>query len=78
VEQRCALRSVLYDPNEYLEETRARLRRDGNEVADIRLTTGPVIIGSRAKFRLRWMATKVNLLRSSPMPPEPRPRGLRD
>jgi hypothetical protein len=48
-------------PNEYLEETRARLRRDGNEVAEVEFPDGPVVVGTQSKFRLRWLATKLHL-----------------
>jgi hypothetical protein len=48
-------------PSEYLEETRARLRRDGNEVAEVPFTGGPVLVGTQLKFRLRWLASKLHL-----------------
>lgn len=48
-------------PDDYLEETRARLSRDGNKVAEVQFPGGPVVVGSQAKFRLRWFATKLNL-----------------
>src|ERR1700677_2208559 len=48
-------------PSEYLEETRARLRRDGNEVAEVQFSGGPVVVGYQSKFRLRWLATKLHL-----------------
>jgi hypothetical protein len=48
-------------PSEYLQETRARLRRDGNEVADVQFTGGPVVVATQSEFRLRWLATKLHL-----------------
>jgi len=48
-------------PSEYLEETRARLRRDGNEVVEVEFSGGPVLVGTQSKFRMRWLATKLHL-----------------
>jgi len=48
-------------PSEYLEETRPRLRRDGNEVAEVQFPGGPVVVGTQSQFRLRWLATKLYL-----------------
>ncbi|MDQ7904990.1 levansucrase [Phytohabitans sp. ZYX-F-186] len=46
----------------YIQATAARLAADGCEVSTEDWHGTPVLVGYRADFRLRWMATKLHLL----------------
>jgi hypothetical protein len=48
-------------PEDFLSNTRSRLKADGNSVSEGDLPSGPVTIGYQGKFRWMWIATKLNL-----------------
>ncbi|BCB76179.1 hypothetical protein GCM10022251_68510 [Phytohabitans flavus] len=48
--------------NAYIRATAARLKADGCEVYTEDWSGTPVLVGYRADFRLRWMATKLHLM----------------
>lgn len=48
-------------PEEYLSLIAERLRADGAEVTTEYFRGTPAVVGYRSEFRLRWMATKLNL-----------------
>ena len=48
-------------PDEYLKLVEARLSAEGATVTKEDFNGIPAVIGYRPKFRLRWMATKLNL-----------------
>jgi len=37
------------------------LRRDGNAVAEVQFPSGPIVVGTQSKFRLIWLASRLNL-----------------
>lgn len=49
------------NPQEYLDTVADRLRGDGAAVDTAVLPGGEALVGYRSQFRLRWMATKLNL-----------------
>ncbi|MGH9280629.1 MAG: levansucrase [Acidimicrobiales bacterium] len=49
------------DAAQYVQHTRQRLLADGNEVSDVVLRGGAVLIGYQSQFKMRWMATKLHL-----------------
>jgi hypothetical protein len=48
-------------PEDYLALVDARLRADGAAVTTEQLPNEQALVGYRSQFRLRWMATKLNL-----------------
>jgi hypothetical protein len=47
--------------DEYIKEVASRLRADGAEVTTESIRDLTTLVGYRAQFRMRWMATRVNL-----------------
>jgi hypothetical protein len=48
-------------PEEYIELVATRLRAEGAEVGTTEFRGVTALVGYRPKFRLRWMATRLNL-----------------
>ena len=48
-------------PDEYIEVVASRLRADGAEVSAESIGGLTTLVGYRSQFRLRWMATRLNL-----------------
>jgi hypothetical protein len=48
-------------PAEYLDQVSKRLRADGVAVTTAAIGGSTAVVGYRAKFRLAWMATRLNL-----------------
>jgi hypothetical protein len=48
-------------PDEYIKDVASRLRADGAEVTTENIRDLTTLVGYRSQFRLRWMATRVNL-----------------
>jgi hypothetical protein len=48
-------------PEEFLASSVSNLQLDGFAVTQVELPSGPATIGYQGKFRLRWVATKLNL-----------------
>ncbi len=46
---------------ERVELIRQRMDEDGNEVSQVQLAGGSVLVGYQSKFRWKWMATKIHL-----------------
>jgi hypothetical protein len=48
-------------PDEYAAAAAAaRMEEDGNVVSRVDLAEGPSVVGYRAQFRVRWLATKLH------------------
>jgi len=59
----CGASGIVWpvNPQEYVDAVADRLRGDGAAVSTEVLPGGEALVGYRSQFRLRWMATKLNL-----------------
>jgi hypothetical protein len=49
-------------PEQYVEQVRRRMAEQGYSPGTAELPGGPVLVGVRSQFKLRWMATKLHLV----------------
>lgn len=66
------------ESQEYMDAVADRLQGDGTTVSMELLPRGEALVGYRSQFRLRWMATKVNLFTVVRVSPEVTVSALED
>ena len=57
----CSGNGCIVTPDEYIYSVAERLRAAGAEVGNEDLPSGVGLVGRRCQFRIRWLATKLNM-----------------